>query len=78
MENFILFLFITIQPNDLTTINYTLQQEMKTKKECIAMARDIFYYSTPIYRKSDVLILETHCLITEKNSIEIYEEINKP
>ena len=74
IEKFIIFIFFTIQPDNPTIIHYTIEQELTNKKECINMARDIFYYSTPLFRKTNILTLDTQCLIIS-NSLDKSEKI---
>jgi hypothetical protein len=69
MQKFIILVFFTIQPDNSTTLHYTIEQELNNKKECVDMAKDIFYYQTPLFRKSNVLTLDTQCLIISKEVI---------
>tara|TARA_R100000742_G_C4279280_1_gene103430 strand:+ start:5709 stop:5945 length:237 start_codon:yes stop_codon:yes gene_type:complete len=75
IEKFIIFIFFTIQPDNSTIIHYTIEQELNNKQECMNMARDIFYYSTPVFRKSNVLTLDTQCLMIP-NNLDKTEKIN--
>ena len=75
IEKFIIFIFFTIQPDNSTIIHYTIEQELNNKKECVNMAKNIFYYQTPLFRKSNVLTLDTQCLIIS-NSLDKTEKIN--